>query len=274
MLKLCLGTANFGFKYGFNKKKITNSELLKIMKIANNNDLYNIDTSFEYFNSHQILRKIVKKKTKITSKIILDKKSDFLSIKNKILDFNKNSPTKINSLLFHNQKDALQIRKVSLLKKLKSEGILRKIGVSVYDFSILKNILNLWTPDIIQIPINPFNLDFISRKFLKRVKSKKILIFVRSIFLQGILVNRSNNLDKKYEKNLNDWFNFCEKKSIHPVKACIDFCKSIKELDCLIIGVQDSEELKQIIKFFKQPLKMNSNLILNKKYKKIDLRKI
>jgi len=274
MLKLCLGTANFGSKYGFNKKKITNSELLKIMKIANNNNLYNIDTSFEYFNSHQILRKIIKKKTKITSKIILDKKSDFLSIKNKILNFNKNSPTKINSLLFHNQKDALQTRKVNLLKKLKSEGIIRKIGVSVYDFSILKNILNLWTPDIIQIPINPFNLDFISRKFLKRVKSKKILIFVRSIFLQGILVNRSNNLDKKYEKNLNDWFNFCEKKSIHPVKACIDFCKSIKELDCLIIGVQDSEEFKQIIKFFKQPLKINSNLILNKKYKKIDLRKI
>ena len=42
----------------------------------------------------------------------------------------------------------------------------------------------------------------------------------------------------------------------------------------LIIGVQDAEELTQIIKFFKQPLKISSNLIIKKKYKKIDLRKI
>ena len=274
MVKLCLGTANFGSKYGLSKNKIANNELLKIMHLANKNDLFNIDTSFEYFNSHKKLREIIKKKTNITTKIFLDKKSNFISIKKKIFDFNKNSPAKINSLLLHNQNDALHPKKIELVKRLKTEGVISKIGVSVYDFSILEDILKLWTPDIIQIPVNPFNLDFISSKFLKKIKKKKILIFARSIFLQGLLVKESNILGKKYKKDLKDWFNFCKLKIIHPVKVCLDFCKSIKEIDFLIIGVQDAEELKQIIKFSKQPIKLSSNLIINKKYKKIDLRKI
>ena len=73
---------------------------------------------------------------------------------------------------------------------------------------------------------------------------------------------------------MEDWFKFCELKSIDPVKACLDFCKSIKEIDYLVIGVQNLKELKQIVKFFKQSIKLNSNLIIKRKYKKIDLRKI
>ena len=46
--------------------------------------------------------------------------------------------------------------------------------VSFYDLNVLKNTLKIWTPDIVQIPINPFNLDFISGNFLKKLKSIKI----------------------------------------------------------------------------------------------------
>jgi len=274
MAQLCLGSANFGSKYGFDNKKIDNKKLSNILNLAFKSKLLSIDTSFEYFNSHQNLKKVIKKKMSINSKIFLKKNSNLVSIKKKIENFNKNSPSKINSLLLHDQREALNIKNVKLLKQLKAERIISKIGVSVYDFSILKKILKLWEPDIIQVPINPFNLDFISGAFLKKIKRKKILIFARSIFLQGLLIKKSNILDKKFKNDLDDWFNFCESKSINPVKACLDFCKSIKEIDFLIIGVQNVEELKQIIKFFKQPKKINSNLIIKKKYKKIDLRKI
>ena len=91
----------------------------------------------------------------------------------KIMDFNKNSPSKIYSLLLHNQNDAVQSEKITLLKKLKTEGVVDEIGVSFYDLNVLKNTLKIWTPDIVQIPINPFNLDFISGNFLKKTKEKK-----------------------------------------------------------------------------------------------------
>jgi len=274
MVKLCLGSANFGCKYGFDNKKINKKKISRIVNRATMNKLFTIDTSFEYFNSHQNLKKVINKKTIINTKIFLKKNSSFTSVKKKIINFNKNSPSKIYSLLLHNQNDALQIKKINLLKKLKVEGVINKIGVSVYDVSVLKNIMKLWTPDIVQFPVNPFNRDFISKNLLKELKRKKIIIFGRSIFLQGILIKEYNSLTNKFKKDLEYWFNFCKSKSIHPIKACLDFCKSIKEIDFLIIGVQDAEELKQIIKYFNQPKKITSNLIIKNKYKKIDLRKI
>lgn len=274
MPKLCLGTANFGTKYGFKKTRINENELSKIAYLLSKKSIFDVDTSFEYFNSHKQLKKFMKKNINITSKIFLDKNTNLTTIKKKIFNFNKNSSARINNLLFHNQNDALQKKNIELFKRLKIDGVVNKIGVSVYDLSILKKILKLWKPDIIQVPVNPFNLDFISARFLKRIKRQNILIFARSIFLQGILVNRSFSLDKKHNQNLKDWFDMCELKRVHPVKACIDFCKAIKELDFLILGVQNARELKQIINFFNQPVKLNSNLIIKRKYQKIDLRKI
>lgn len=274
MVKLCLGSANFGSKYGIDNKKLNKNKILKIIKTAKNNELFKIDTSFEYYCSHQNLKKVITKEMILNSKILLDKNSTFESLKKKIKDFNKNSPAHIYSLLFHNQNDSIKIKKINILKKLKEEGVVKKIGVSLYDIHILKKALKLWTPDIIQIPINPFNSEFLSKNFLKKLKKKNITIFARSIFLRGILVKKNVNIAYKYKKELKDWFNYCNLKSVHPLKACLDFCKSIKELDFLIVGVQDDEELKQIIKFFKQSKKINANSIIKKKYRKIDLRKI
>lgn len=274
MVKLCLGSANFGTRYGLANKKINKSNLLPIFNEVSKNKIDTIDTSFEYFDSHQQIKKALAEKMKINTKIFLDNNSSFTSLKKKIDDFNKSSPSIIDCLMFHDQTDGLNIKFIKILKKLKDKNIVKKIGVSVYDYDVLKNILKLWTPDVIQIPVNPFNRDFIKKNLLKNLKKKKITIYARSIFLQGLLVNESYCSNFQFHKELNNWFEFCRLKSLHPVKLCIDFCKSINEIDYLIFGVQKVEELKEIIKFFNQPSKNYNDLIFKKNYTKIDLRNI
>ena len=83
MIRLCLGTANFGSKYGLDNKKINKNELSKIIDIAKKNQLMSIDTSFEYLNSHQNLKKVIDKKMNINTKILLKKKFRFVIIKKK-----------------------------------------------------------------------------------------------------------------------------------------------------------------------------------------------
>ena len=83
MVKLCLGSANFGYRYGLDNKKINKNKLLKIINIAKKDKLLNIDTSFEYFNSHQNLKKVINKKMNINTKIFFNRNSNFLSIKKK-----------------------------------------------------------------------------------------------------------------------------------------------------------------------------------------------
>ena len=110
--------------------------------------------------------------------------------------------------MLHDQNDALNIEKIELLKSLKAHKIVNKVGVSVYDLLFLKKALKLWTPDIVQIPVNPFNLEFLSKNFLNSLKRKNITIFARSIFLQGMLVKENKYLSKKFKNNFNSWFKF------------------------------------------------------------------
>ena len=56
MVKLCLGSANFGSRYGLDNKKIKKEKILEIAEISKINKLFTVDTSFEYFNSHQTLK--------------------------------------------------------------------------------------------------------------------------------------------------------------------------------------------------------------------------
>lgn len=275
MANLCLGAANFGSRYGYNKTKIKSNDVKKILYFAFKKKIQNIDTSFEYPNSHKLLKNNLKKKFKINSKIIFKKQTNYNSIKSQILKFNKNSYSPIYSLMFHEQKDALDMRKIKIFENLKLKGFVKKIGISAYDILILKKILKKWKPDLIQFPVNPFNLEFCSTKFLSNLKRQKIKIFARSIFLQGFLSNRINSYElNKYKSYLSDWHNLCDEKSLNPVKACLDFSRSIKYLDFIIIGVNELNQLKQIVKFYKQKKKINFNFIKKKKFKKIDLRKI
>ena len=45
MVKLCLGSANFGTKYGLDNKKVDKNHTSKIIDIALNNKIFAIDTS-------------------------------------------------------------------------------------------------------------------------------------------------------------------------------------------------------------------------------------
>ena len=51
--------------------------------------------------------------------------------------------------------------------------------------------LKIFTPDIIQLPLNLFNQEFKESKYIDLFKKKKITVQVRSIFLQGIIIKKS-----------------------------------------------------------------------------------
>ena len=108
-MKLSIGTAQFGFKYGIcNKNGVVNKkEVKKIIEYCKLNKIQCIDTAQGYGKSHKVLGSIGLKKFKVTSKI-----SDLKISKNKNLDnvviseINKIlkdlNQKKIYALLIHN----------------------------------------------------------------------------------------------------------------------------------------------------------------------------
>jgi aryl-alcohol dehydrogenase-like predicted oxidoreductase len=70
---ITIGTAQFGFKYGLDKIKINNKEILKIKKTISKNNIKYWDTAINYGRSEKILGNL-KMKKKVITKITLTKK--------------------------------------------------------------------------------------------------------------------------------------------------------------------------------------------------------
>ena len=113
---------------------------------------------------------------------------------------------------------------------------------------------------------------FAEKSYLSKLKKKKIKIFCRSCFLQGILLNNKNNLNlsKDSKKIIQSFEKWCFVNKISKLDACINFIKQQKNIDFLVIGVNSYLQLDEIFKscFSKNIIKTT------KKFKSNNLRLI
>ena len=99
--------------------------------------------------------------------------------------------TFFDTLYLHNPRDilgenGLEIYKI--LKNLKSKQIIKNIGISVYTPKTMLEIINKYQIDIVQFPFNVFDNRFNSDSILSELEKKSIKVYLRSIFLQGLLI--------------------------------------------------------------------------------------
>ena len=168
----------------------------------------------------------------------------------------------------HTKKGKYAIKALQKIKRLK---YCSKIGISIYDPKELKRIKYNWKPDIVELPLNIFDRRSEKKNFLKTLKKNKTFIIARSVFLQGILLERIRpKYFKKWNKYFNEWFNWCDKNSIEPSIGALRFVQSFKEIDKIIIGFDNHEQLIEIIKNNKKKIRLkfpkiniSDNKILN-----------
>ena len=133
-----------------------------------------------------------------------------------------------------------------MLKKL---GLIKHYGVSVYEPSDIQEILELWTPEFIQIPINILDQRFTNYQTLQLLKKKKIKIIARSCFLQGLLLNKKIAY-KKFKKHFNPFdvfFKWCEKNNLKYINACLNFYKKLKFIDYFVIVANNNDQLLETL---------------------------
>ena len=265
MFKIAIGTANFSYKYGIDQSKIIDAEIIKILKLLEKNKITYIDTAIDYNFKKKFINKFNSKNLKVTTKIKLPltNKLEFISnIKRTILrELKKLNIDKFETILLHNIND-LKFAKYRLpllkeLKKLKKENLTLKIGASIYDPNELKFLYKNFKPDVIQIPLNIFDQRFANDRLLKRLKKKNTLIQARSVFLQGLLLKKSNELNMikqkvKLKKKLKKFNSWCSLRNISQLSANISYIKSIKYIDLFIFGINSSLQLKEILSNLKK----------------------
>ena len=261
-MKLVIGSAQLGMNYGlFNNKKINRKEFKKIEKLVLSSKINFIDTATSYGNSEKIIGNSKLKKLHIITKIKLPSKKN-IHIRNWVSkeisrSLVKLKINKIYGVLIHNYKDLLGKNGKDYLlslQELKRKKIIRKIGISVYNPQEIKSIWKFWKPDLIQAPFNPLDNRILESGWINILKKFKVKIFVRSIFLQGLLINENNSfvINKNSKILLNKFRNWCFKNNVSLLQACLHFIKQFKKIDYLVVGFNNYNQLKEIIDVFKK----------------------
>lgn len=278
-MKLVLGVANFDSSYGL-INKLKKKSISLILNKVKKKGINEIDTAINYRKSNQIISKLNIESFKINTKLPLIKYSK--NFKNNILNeinrFKINlNIKKINILMFHDRKQIYQKNFKYILdfvKFLKKKKIINGYGFSVYNEDELFKISELCNPDVIQIPLNLFDQRFKNNKIIKIAKIKKIKLHARSVFLQGLLLNRSlkfnNNKSKKILKN---YWDFILDSKYDALQFNINFLLKQKFIDKFIVSFDNIEQIKRFYWCLKKKSsfrKINYDL-LSQNYKKLIL---
>lgn len=262
--KLCIGTANFGLKYGINKNKpLKLKDVKKILQFAKRNKINFLDTAISYKSSEKKIGQSKVKNFKTISKINKFPKKN-TKIENWILNKVKSSCKKLNvkklyGLLIHDTEELSNVKRskkiFNAFDYLKKKNIVKHIGLSIYNPRELDNHLDKYEFKIVQLPINIFDNRFFKSKWLKKLKKKKIKIFARSIFLKGLLLKKPKEINKKFikcKKNILDFERFVSRKNISKEEACIRHILNFKEIDKIVIGIKSKQQLIKNISYSKK----------------------
>jgi len=286
-MQLIIGSAQFGRSYGIQKKKISKKVLEKIYYTCKKNKINFIDTAQNYGESEKLIGRSKLNKLKIITKLIIPKKLTESRIPSYLEDYFKKTISKLGvenlyAVLIHdisifNNKNKDQILK--FFNDLKKRGLIKFFGASVYSPTDLKVLFRYFKPDLIQFPLNIFDQRFLKNNLIKKLKKKRILLASRSCFLQGFLLQQINYNPKfklkKFYSSLKEVDNWCVKRKISRLDACIHFVKKNNMIDYMVVGYDDISNLKNIIiSFKKKQIKItkkfknrNKNLIDPRKWK-------
>jgi aryl-alcohol dehydrogenase-like predicted oxidoreductase len=232
-MKLALGTAQFGMNYGISNStgKINPTETKEILALCRTEHISTIDTAQVYGESETVLGNSGLEDFDVITKITDKDNNIEMSLERLKLPH-------IYAILMHNENE-MNEKNYMKLENYKSQGLVQKIGVSVYSPTKLEIIMTNYKIDIVQIPLNILDQRFLP--LLPKLKEKGIEVHIRSVFLQGLLLM----------ENIPDYFNsikpMLNKMPKDRLGFCLHFVKNIEEVDKIVIGVTSKNELQQII---------------------------
>ena len=260
-MKLALGTAQIGLPYGITNHhgQIDIDEARRIIFTARDNDIDMLDTAINYGDSQERLGEIGVSEFKIVSKLpSISSNSNVTNWVNNNIhkSLKKLMASSLYGLLLHRPKELLGRNGKELwasLEMLKNEGFIQKLGISIYSPNELEKIVEVYDIDIVQAPFNIFDRRMEVSGWFQRLHDMDIEIHVRSIFLQGLLLMPVNHVPKKFNQWMNYfnlWHAFLEKNNLSPQSACISFIRSKPMIDRIVIGVDKSSQLVELLSDF------------------------
>ncbi|MHA8097973.1 aldo/keto reductase [Aquirufa aurantiipilula] len=247
MIKLALGTVQFGLPYGINNQSgiPDDSELRSIFLLAKQLGIEVLDSAQGYGNAEERIGELTKNEFKVITKFKkLEPPFPFQTELRESL--RKLKSTDLYGYMAHD--GDLLIENPSWWEGLqiaKEDGLVKKIGYSLYSVDQLELLLaKKMIPDLIQFPYNILDRRF--EPYLPELASLGVEIHTRSVYLQGLLQMDLNKIPtyfgalQPYLKKVKE---IVTKYDVSIGQACLGFAIQNPLINRVVIGIDNVTQL-------------------------------
>jgi aryl-alcohol dehydrogenase-like predicted oxidoreductase len=261
-VKLGLGTAQFGLKYGVSNRvgQTSETEVARIVALAAEQGIHVIDTAALYGSSEEVLGRVLPRPHGfriVTKTVRIDAERIMPADADRIEEVFRASLERlgceaVHGLLVHNADDLLVDGGnliMDRLRDLRSCGLVEKVGVSVYGVNQVDALLERFDFDLIQAPVNVLDQRLFVSGRLGELKRRGIEVHARSAFLQGLLLMPPDEIPSYFapiRQQLVAYRSYIEGLGITPKQAALGFLEARDDIDVIVCGVNTRQHLLEL----------------------------
>jgi aryl-alcohol dehydrogenase-like predicted oxidoreductase len=266
-MKIALGTVQFGMSYGISNQsgQTKKLEVGRILEYASKEGINMLDTAPSYLRSENVIGELCNNFTSSDYWDVITKTPNFKGVNaignkqvEKLIESFELSRDKLKQkcmygLLIHSCDDLFLPggdKLFYVMEQLKKDGVVKKIGVSLYDSSQIDRVLDNFSIDLVQLPVSILDQRLIKSGHLKKLKKYGVEIHARSVFLQGLLLMPLKNLPLWFKPifgKLKRFHDKAEELNMTKIQLALGFVQSIDEVDKVVIGVNTIKQLLEIV---------------------------
>ena len=265
-MKLALGTVQFGLPYGISNQsgKVIREDVKRILTLSRASGIDTIDTAIAYGDSEACLGAAGIEGFNIITKLptIPESVADVgCWVRDQVhASLHRLGLQTAYGLLMHQPKQLLGLKGkavVQALERLKVEGVMQKIGVSIYSPTELDPVFEACQIDLVQAPFNLIDQRLNTTGWLQKLHNAGVEVHTRSTFLQGLLLMPNTMIPEKFQPWSELWNTWHDWLSNHPfsaAQACICFVQAFPQIDRMVVGVESVKQLSQLVEAANKPL--------------------
>ena len=258
---LSLGTVQLGMDYGIHNAngKPSLETSFRILDAAMAAGINTLDTAAGYGNSEEVIGAWLKTIPEDQRPFIVTKaaKLDHSSLDALRADLKERVKTsrerlglsQLPLLMLHNCEDYLCDKEnVKLVfEELKASGDILYSGISAYSNHDYGELAASGF-DAVQIPVNIFDWGQIENGGLQKLKDSGMMIFVRSVYLQGLVFQDPETLPAHMafcKETLVKFRALCDKYQLSPAVLALSYVLSLPGVTSLVLGSEAVEQVQQ-----------------------------
>jgi aryl-alcohol dehydrogenase-like predicted oxidoreductase len=255
---IALGTVQFGLAYGVSNTtgQVSMQEVRRIFDEAKDCGIDTLDTAIAYGESETVLGQLGVGDWRVVSKLpalptSADNVVDWV-LAQFTASLHRLGVSHLEGLLLHRPEQLNEPGGGALwaaLQELREQGLVRRIGVSIYSHEELPALTAGRRFDLVQAPLNILDRSLVDSGWAQRLKEQGVELHVRSAFLQGLLLMGPDRPDRfaRWQPLWQQWHAWLDQHGLSPLQACLRYGLSLPQVDRVVVGVESVAQLREIV---------------------------